>query len=159
MITRLLRSAVLAVVGMALVGVPALARHDNDRDGDDDERVFVIRDSRPRSGVVVREVRSPRVIVRDRDDDDWRDRFDNDRGRFDDGRTAGAAAARWVGATATCLLARRRSMAAATVATSFCGSARCTVGRSSTSASSASASAVQTEDSDFSLSSFFRGAV
>ena len=84
MITRLLRSAVLAVVGMALVGVPALARHDNDRDGDDDERVFVIRDSRPRSGVVVREVRSPRVIVRDRDDDDWRDRFDNDRGRFDD---------------------------------------------------------------------------
>ncbi len=64
MITRLLRSAVLAVVAVVMMGLPALARHDNDRDDDrDNDRVVIIRDTRPRNAIVVREVRSPRVIV------------------------------------------------------------------------------------------------
>ncbi len=75
MITRLLRSAVLAVVAVALMGVPALARHDNDR-------VVIVRNSRPRNAVVVREVRSPRVVV-------VRDRFDGRPYGWNQGRKVG----------------------------------------------------------------------
>ena len=75
MIMRLLRSAALAVVAVVLTGVPAWARHDNDR-------VVIVGNSRPRNVIVVREVRSPRVIV-------VRDRFGGRPYGWDRGRKVG----------------------------------------------------------------------
>ena len=75
MITRLLRSALLAVVAVALTGVPAWARHDNDR-------IVIIRNSRPRNVIVVRDACSPRVVV-------VRDRFTGRPYGWDRGRKVG----------------------------------------------------------------------